>query len=51
MLPRQLRSIFGSVLDVGTIEPKSSVDVDGRADEDTTGPGCTTTYVRNFVRS
>lgn len=48
MLPRQLGSVFGSVLDVGAVEPQASLDVDGRADEDTTGPGCATAYVKSL---
>jgi len=36
MLPRQLGSIFGSILDVGTIEPETSLDVNGGADENAT---------------
>jgi len=46
MLPRQLGSIFGSILDVGTIEPETSLDVNGGADENATRPGCATTCFR-----
>lgn len=49
MLPRQLGSIFGSILDVGTIEPESGLDIDGRADEDATGPGCSATWIQTLL--
>jgi len=48
MLPRQFSSIFSSVLNVGTIEPETSFDVDGRADKDATGPGCAATCIRSL---
>jgi len=49
MLPSQLSGIFGSVFDVGAIEPEAGFNVDGRADQDATGPGCAATCVKGLL--